>query len=171
MNKIPVQFLALLLLASVPALAQKKLKKADRQIVSNMQAHATFLNGDKLQGRKAGSEGEKMADEYIVRQFAKAGLKPRGEKEWYQAFKIYDGKEIKPSTSLMINDEKLQLYKDYFPLAFSANKSAEAAVAIALSENGVPWFKDIKEVINNDDSAKVDTFDVIRNKAKMSAAK
>lgn len=171
MNKIPLQLLALLLMAYAPALAQKKLKKADRQIVSNMQAHLAYLKDDKLEGRKAGSEGEKMADEYVIRQFTKSGVKPRGEKAWYQAFQIYDGKEIKPSTSLKINDKELELYKEYFPLAFSANKSADAAIAIALSENGVPWFKDIKEVINNDDSAKVDTFDIIRRKAKLAASK
>jgi aminopeptidase YwaD len=171
MNKIPLLLLTLLLLAYAPVFAQKKLKKSDRVIVSNMQAHITYLNGDKLAGRKAGSEGEKMADEYIVKQFSKSGLKPRGEKEWYQVFTIYDGKEIKPATSLTINQDKLQLYKDYFPFAYSANKSAEAAVAIALSENGVPWFKDLKELIDDDDTAKSDTLDVIRKKAKMAAAK
>jgi aminopeptidase YwaD len=171
MNKIPLVLLSLLHLAYAPAFAQKKLKKSDRLIVSNMQAHVTYLNGDKLGGRKAGSDGEKMADEYIIKQFSKSGLKPRGEKEWYQVFKIYDGKEIKPSTNFTINDEKLELYKDYFPLAYSANKNAEAAVAVALAENGVPWFKDIKELFNDDDSAKTDTFDIIRNKAKLAATK
>ena len=171
MNKVPLRLLALLLLASAPAFAQKKLKKADRQIVSNMQAHVAYLNGDKMDGRKAGSAGEKMADDYIIKQFSKSGLKPRGEKEWFQAIPIYDGKEIKPSTSLTINDDKLVLYRDYFPFAFSANKNADAAVAIALSENGVPWFKDIKEVITGDDTVKVDTFDVIRKRAKLAASK
>jgi aminopeptidase YwaD len=171
MNRIPLVFLALLLLAYVPSFAQKKLKKSDRLIVSNMLAHENYLKGDKPGGIKAGSDAEKMADEYIVKQFTKSGLKPRGEKNWYQVFKIYDGKEIKPSTNLTINDEKLELYKDYFPFAYSANKSAEAAVAIALAENGVPWFKDIKELISDDDTAKVDTFAVIRNKAKQAATK
>ena len=171
MNKILLQLLTLIILAYSPAFAQKKLKKSDRLIVANMQTHITYLKGDKLGGRKAGSEGEKMADEYIIKQFSKSGLKPRGEKEWYQPFKIYDGKEVKPSTSLTINAEKLELYKDYFPFAYSANKSTEAAVAIALAENGVPWFKDMKELFNDDDTSKIDTFDVIRHKAEMAAKK
>ena len=171
MNKIPLLLLALLIMAYVPASAQKKLKKSDRTIVANIQAHETYLNGDKLQGRKPGTDGEKMADEYIIRQFTKSGLKPRGEKDWYQVFKIYDGKEIKPSSHLTINEDTLELYKDYFPFSFSANKNTEAAVAIALAENGVPWFKDIKEMISEDDTMKIDTFDVIRKKAKNAAAK
>ena len=171
MNKMPFFLLALVLIAYTPSFAQKKLKKSDRTIVSNIRLHETFLKGEKLDGRKAGTDGEKLAGEYIVKQFTKSGLKPRGEKDWYQAFKIYDGKEIKPSTKLSINDDQLELYKDYFPFAFSANKNTEAAVAIALAENGVPWFKDIKELINDEDSIKADTFDVIRNKAKQAALK
>ena len=171
MNRIPLLFLTLLLMAYAPAFGQKKLKKSDRLIVSNMEAHVNYLKGDKMGGRKAGSEGEKMAYEYIIKQFTKSGLKPRGDKNWYQVFQIYDGKEIKPATNLSINDEKLELYKDYFPFAYSANKSAEAAVAIALAEKGVPWFKDIKELVNDDDTAKVDTFAIIRNKAKQAATK
>lgn len=171
MNKVPLWLLTLMVLAYAPAFAQKKLKKSDRLIVSNIRAHVAYLKENNAGVTKAGSDREKMADEYITRQFSKSGLKPRGEEGWYQLFKIYDGKEIKPSTNLTINDEKLQLYKHYFPFAFSANKSAEAAVAIALSENGVPWFKDIKELFNDDDTAKVDTFAVIRNKAKLAATK
>jgi len=171
MNKILLQLLALLMLAYAPVFAQKKLKKSDRVIVANLQTHVAFLKGDKLEGRKAGSEGEKMADEYIIRQFTKSGLKPRGEKQWYQAFRIYDGKEIKPSTTLVINEDQLKLHKDYFPFSFSGNKSTEAAVAIALAENGVPWFKDIKELINEEDTLKADTFDIIRKSAIQAAAK
>jgi len=139
----------------------------------NIQNHISYLQGEKLEGRKAGTEGEKLADEYIVKQFSKYGLKPHGEKEWYQVFDIYDGKTIKPSTKLKLNEDELVLYRDYFPLAFSANKSTEAAVAIALAENGVPWFKDIKELISNDDdsAAKADTFAIIHEKAIHAAGK
>lgn len=171
MTKILLQLLALLVLAHVHAFAQKKLKKSDRVIVANIQTHVAFLKGDKLEGRKAGSEGEKMADEYIIRHFTKSGLKPRGENQWYQSFNIYDGKEIKPSTALVINEDQLKLHKDYFPFSFSGSKSTEAAVAIALAENGVPWFKDIKELMSDDDTAKVDTFDIIRKSAIQAAGK
>jgi hypothetical protein len=166
-----IHVLILLALPCTSAIAQKKLKKADRIIVANIQTHVNYLKSEKLGDRKAGSEGERLADEYIVKQFSKAGLKPRGEKQWYQTFTIYDGKEIKGSSSLKINEDVLKLHEEYFPFAFSANKNTEAAVAIALSENGVPWFKDIKELINEEDSARVDTFQVIRTKAIQAAAK
>ena len=171
MNKIPLYLPALLMLLYMPAMAQKKLKKSDRTIVSNIQTHVNYLRGDQLGGRKAGTEGEKLADEYIIKQFTKSGLKPRGEKDWYQVFKIYDGKEINPGSKLVFNEDELVLHKDYFPFAFSASKSTEAAVAIALAENGVPWFKDIRELINEYDTTKVDTFALIRKRAKLAASK
>lgn len=170
MKKLTVILLVVTLLVQLPGYAQKKLKKSDRLIVSNISAHVTYLNGQALDGRKAGSNGEKLADEYIAKQFAKYGLKPAGDKEWFQEFKIYDGKNIKPSTMLKINDDVLVLNKDYFPFAFSASKSTEAAVAIALAENDVPWFKDIGELMG-DDGKNADTIAVIRKRAKTAADK
>jgi len=56
-------------------------------------------------------------------------------------------------------------------MAFSANKSTEAAVAVALAEDGVPWFKDLREIISTDDSSAIDTFAIIRKKAQLAADK
>ena len=68
---------------------QTKLKKADKVIVSNLQAHISFLADDKLEGRRAGTNGEKLAREYISAQFQKSGLQPKGENNsWYQPFEI-----------------------------------------------------------------------------------
>lgn len=139
-------FLVILL---IPALAfTQKLKKADKAIVANLQAHISFLADDKLEGRRAGTPGEKLAAEYISQQFQKAGLQPKGDNGgWFQSFDIYDGKQVNPSTHLIINGNDLKLNTEYFPLSFSANQSTEAAVSSALSESGVPWFLDIKDLL------------------------
>ncbi|HUQ64840.1 MAG TPA: M28 family metallopeptidase [Flavitalea sp.] len=160
MNKLPLPFLVLMLLAYSTVFCQKKLKKQDRIIITNIENHKRFI-----------VNGDKAANDYIIKIFTKSGLKPRGDKEWYQGFKINDGKEIKPGSKLILNDQELKLYDDFFPFAFSASKNTEAAVAIALAENGVPWFKDIKELISDDDTAKVDTFQVIHKKATLAATK
>lgn len=159
MKNLPVRILSLLLLFYVPVFAQKKLKKSDRVIVANIQSHTPHLIERKL------------ANEYIVKQFSKYGLKPKADKGWYQQFNIYDGKEVKGTSMLRINNDLLVLFTDYFPFAFSANKSAEASVSTALAENGVPWFKDLGELINDDDSGRIDTFDIIRARAKHAAEK
>ena len=58
----------------------QKLKKADKVIIQNLKSHIGFLADDKLEGRRAGSAGEKLASEYLVNQF-KIG---RDKSGWYK---------------------------------------------------------------------------------------
>ena len=70
----------------------QKIKKADKPVLNNLQAHVNFLADDKLEGRRAGTAGEKMAYEYIISEFTKAGLSPKGENGTYlQEFEIKEG--------------------------------------------------------------------------------
>ena len=140
-------FFWLLLFFAGTAHAQK-LKKADKAILAGLQAHIAFLSGDKLEGRRAGTNGEKLAGEYIIQAFIKNGLQPKGDNGGFlQGFEINDGKMVSPSSHLIINDNDFKLDKEYFPFAFSPNRSVEATAALAMQENGSPWFYDIKELI------------------------
>jgi aminopeptidase YwaD len=151
----------------------QKLKKADRAIVANFRTHIENLKGDASSPNNILGEAEKANAEYVSRQFARYGLKPAGDSgTWFQRFTIYEGKELLPATMLKLNQAKLVVHKDYFPFAFSANKKTEAAVAIALAENGVPWFKELGELLDRgDDTSSVDTTELIRQKANAAAEK
>jgi aminopeptidase YwaD len=164
----------LLIILLIPSLAfPQKLKKADKAIVNNLQAHISFLADDKLEGRRTGTNGEKLAAEYISQQFQKAGLYPKGDNgSWFQSFDIYDGKQVNPSTHLIINGNDLKLNTEYFPLSFSANQSTEAAVSMALSESGEPWFADIKDMLEeNKDNPHFDLNLALIKKSEAGAAK
>jgi hypothetical protein len=159
-----------ILLSLQTNLSAQRLKKADRTIVSNIKTHVKSL-GDSAE-YQPGSPQEKAAAEYIGRQFVKYGLKPMsGQGNWFQEFTINDGKEILPATNMSINGKNLSLYSEYFPLPFSANKNAEAAVAIALAENGVPWFKSLGEILDKSNNSSQDTMEIIFNRAQMAAQK
>src|SRR4051812_22251334 len=114
-----------LLFISSFAFAQK-LKKADKVIVSNLQAHISFLADDKLEGRRAGTNGEKLAREYISAQFQKSGLQPKGDNGWYQPFEISDGRQVNTATLFLINGHDLKLNDDFFPFVYSPNTSLDA---------------------------------------------
>lgn len=164
-------FALLAILIVAPAFSQK-LKKADKAVLSNLEAHIKFLSDDKLEGRRAGTAGEKLANDYIVSQFTDIGLQPKGSEGWLQAFDISDGKQINPTTHLLVNNYDLKLESEYFPLNISANKSTEAAVSIALAEKGVPWFLDLKDVIDeNKDNPHFDLPEAIKAKAIKAAEK
>lgn len=150
----------------------QRLKKADRLVHENLRSHISYLSDDKLQGRRAGTEGEKLASTYISTQFEKNGLAPKGENGWLQAFEINDGKQINPTTFFIINDNDLKVGKDYFPLTFSPNTTLESAFAIALREEGVPWVIDLKEMMEeNKDNPHYDLYDGIRSKANLASEK
>ncbi len=127
----------------------QKLKKADKAVIASLQQHVGYLADDKLQGRRAGSAGEKLAMEYISGQFEKIGLLPKGDNNgWYQAFDINDGKEINKEAYLLINGGEIKP-ANYFPFIGSPDKSIEAAPSIALREAGMPWFLNLKEELEN----------------------
>ncbi len=165
-------FLCLAVLTSQFAVAQK-IKKADKIILTNLQTHIAYLADDKLEGRRTGTTGEKLAYEYIIREFTKSGLTAKGDNgSFIQAFEVNEGLQINPSTHLFINGFDLELEKEYFPFIFSANTSVEAAPSIALRESGTVWFWDIKDKLEeNKDNPHFDLTDAIKTKANDVAAK
>jgi len=137
-----------LLLFSFHFASAQKLKKADKLALSNLEKNISYLADDQLEGRRTGTPGEKLAYEFISKEFEKAGLAPKGEKEtWLQGFEVNDGNELNPTSHLIINGNDLIINQEYFPFSISPNVSLEAAVSVALQENGNPWFFDIKELI------------------------
>ena len=79
-----------------------KLSKADQATVTNLQSHISYLASDKLEGRRAGTNGEKLAGDYIGQKFQEVGLQPKGSDGFYQSFEIYDGKQVNSDTHFII---------------------------------------------------------------------
>ena len=151
----------------------QKLKKKDKVVFTNLQKHISFLADDKLEGRRTGTNGEKLAYEYISSEFTKAGLTAKGENNTYlQAFEVNEGKEVNKPTHLIIDGNDLQLDKDYFPFVFSPNKSVEAATAIALPERGTLHFWNLNEVLEeNKNNPHFDIQDALKTKVSSATEK
>lgn len=145
----------------------QKIKKEDRITLANLKAHVSFLADDKLEGRRAGSNGEKLAMEYISEKFKSNGISPKGKEGYFQSFDINEGKQIGEKTSFSINDTSLKAGDDFFPFLFSAQKSLEASPAIAIQEADMPWFIDLKEIIEeNKANPHFDLADYIKTNSK-----
>ena len=146
------------LLAS-PSVSAQKLKKADKVTLANLQTHVRYLSDDKMEGRRTGTPGEKSASDYIISAFSQAGLQPKGDRGgWLQAFDIDEGRQVSADAYFSVNDRPFVLNKEYFPLAFSAVGAVSGSPAIALQERGVPWFLDLKELLEG--AAGVSHFDL-----------
>ncbi len=165
-----ILFLVLIISSTVSA---QKLKKADKAILAGLQTHINFLADDKLEGRRTGTAGEKLAYEYINQQFKVAGLTAKGELGTFlQEFEIYEGRQIDEATKLIINGTTQVLDKDYFPLNISANAKAESSSAMALQEDGSTWFWDLSEILEeNKNNPHFDLLEAISKKANFIASK
>jgi len=158
--------LLLIFLFTLPGLSQK-LKKADKISRDNLEAHVRYLADDRLEGRRAGSPGEKLAMEYISDKFKSAGLLPKGNDGYYQEFEINEGLQINDGTTFSINDVTLEAGKDYFPFPYSARKSIEASPAIAIQEADMPWFVDLEDILDeNKQNPHFDLNDYIKKNAQ-----
>ncbi len=130
-----------------PFANSQKLRKADKEIISELQTDIGSLTNDKMEGRRSGTSGEVLASDYIIGGFIKAGLKPLGDSGTYlQRFEIYDGRDI-THTRFSINNADLILNTEFIPLPFSAPGKVDGSPAIALQESGSPWFYDLKETV------------------------
>jgi len=167
-----IRITILLVLLAQTTVAQK-LKKKDKVVFTNLQKHVSFLADDKLEGRRTGTNGEKLAYEYISSEFSKAGLIAKGDNNTYlQAFEVNEGKEVNKPTHLIIDGNDLQLDKDYFPFVFSPNKSVEAATAIALPERGTLHFWNLNEVLEeNKNNPHFDIQDTLKTKVTSATEK
>jgi hypothetical protein len=155
-----------LLIISQAAIGQR-LKKTDRAIIENLKSEITYLSSDQLQGRRTGTAGEKMASEYLSDQFKNIGLIPKGDEgSFIQNFEINEGKQILPSTFLILNNDSLVLQKDFFPFIFSSNTDVKGDASLAFKEKGMPWFWDIRESVEeNKGNPHFDLSEMIRQKA------
>lgn len=161
MNSYRLFLLWIVSFVAIPGFSQK-LKKADRITLENLKQHIHYLADDRLEGRRAGTPGEKLAMEYISGHMKALGLTARGTDNYYQPFEINEGRIQDPAAYLYINNDPIKS-TDYFALAYSAEKTLEASPAIALQESGMPWFTDLKETLEqNDGNPHFDIHDFIK---------
>ena len=172
------KLLLVVLLFTTVAQAQSKRKKrlaeekASMELVANLKLHIQYLADDKLEGRRTGTKGEQLALNYIVQQYQQIGLQPKGKEGYVQTFEINEGKKITTATNLTINDHVLEQNAEYFPLSYSAQKSIKGTPAMALNEKGQPWFKDLKDVLEeNKTNPHFDIDEIIRKEAIAVASK
>jgi len=170
----------LLILVLIPTLSYSQSKKkkrlaeekANAELVTALNKHIQYLADDKLEGRLAGSRGETLAMQYIIEQYKEIGLEPKGTNGYIQEFEINEGRQIDPVSFLKVEGKTLRVMDEYIPMAFSAIKSVKGSPAMALSEAKQPWFKDLKEVLEeNKTNPHFDVEEEIKKEINKVAAK
>ncbi len=155
-----------LILISSFATAQK-INKADKKLLTALQKHTFYLASDQLEGRRAGDPGEALASAYIADQFKHNGLSPKGTSGFYQPFTINDGRQIEPTTNIVINNKTLKAVEDYEILSNSCNGKTKGEVSPSINESGQPWFIDLADAMEeNKENPHFDINNLLSEKIK-----
>jgi aminopeptidase YwaD len=141
--------LSLILLVAVSVLAQQPAVVRDWPSVERLRGHVTYLASDKLEGRRTGTQGARLAAEYIVREFARYKLRPGGaevaeDRRYLQQFPYVAGVRLGKENSLRLETRltpagtegassiDLRPGEDWMPLGLSSNgKLQDAPVVFA----------------------------------------
>jgi aminopeptidase YwaD len=154
-----------LMLFSAATYGQQQ-NKEDAKTAANLKQHINYLADDKLEGRRTGTAGEKLAYEYIEQQLKNAGLQPFGaDKNYIQSFTVNEGREIKSTTFLKTGEKNYKLNEEYFPLAYSGKsiKLTNNIIDISVIE--------IKKIADsNAGNPHFDLYDALLTKAKQEEA-
>jgi aminopeptidase YwaD len=119
-----------------PSVAGNKGKK---KAIQQLKADVGFLASDSLEGRRMGTEGERIAAAYIGGRFANIGLKPFFENSYTQTFSVKQGKQMSSNALCAINDKELSA-EQYAVLPFSAGVELNQIVLNKVQETTVPVF-------------------------------
>ena len=114
--------LVALLVAPLAAPAQLM---PDADVLDQMKYDVKYLASDLLEGREAGTEGERKAVEYIAAKFGNVGLMPYGDKASYlQTFSFKADPVLGTANTLQVGRKRVKVNEDFAPMPFSAAGSA-----------------------------------------------
>jgi aminopeptidase YwaD len=102
---------------------------SDADVLELLRADVRHLSSLELEGREAGTKGEKLAADHIATSFGKIGLVPAGtDGKFLQPFTFNAQPETGKKNSLQLGRTKLKLVEDYHPLSASASAVARGKI-------------------------------------------
>jgi hypothetical protein len=101
--------------------------QSDKTILKNIKKSIQYLADDKLEGRRTGTAGEKLAFDFIAKQFEINHLEKINANEGYiQPFEVNEGIMLTKENFLSFANNTFELNEDYFPMPFSQNVNTSA---------------------------------------------
>ncbi len=118
------QFLFITLFSCSVLNAQQFLN--DSIAIPLLKQHIKTLASDKFEGRETGSNGEKLAYQYIIKQYRAVDLVPLDNDNYLQAFPFLLNYEVGKNNALTIDSKKYKLNTDFIPLPYYYNANVSA---------------------------------------------
>lgn len=167
MYKISSKYFLILFLISACTSSSKLSTISDSVALENLHKHIAYLSDDKLEGRRTGTNGEKLAMNYIINQFENIGLQPKGADKFIQPFEVNDGIVMDDKSYFKINSTILQKSKDYFLFPYSKETIWSGAIKLSDTDNDSCWQVDLKTIFaENKNNPHFDLADYIYKNSK-----
>ena len=96
--KLSLLFFVLLFVTDNSLISKQPVEETAKRIMK----HLIFLADDKLEGREPGTEGNRLAAEYIANHFKNNNVKPFGN-SYYQYFNISTGAKFSDKNEMFFN--------------------------------------------------------------------
>lgn len=104
-------------------------RMSDAEAVERMQAEVRYLASEELEGREAGTPGERKAADFIAAEFARLGLKPKGNAGSYlQEFTFLADPVNGPGNYLQIGRRTFKAGEEFYFPSYSARGVARGTI-------------------------------------------
>ncbi len=128
---------------------------SENKIKERLKEDITTLASEEMEGREAGTEGERLAVEYIKSRFKEISLEPVFGESYFQYFNFHGEWKYTEDNKLKIGEKKFITGEDYFPMVQSGNVSIASNpvyVGYGLKKNELEWndyedFDDLSEQV------------------------
>lgn len=124
--------LSLFLLIQFSLIAQNNNPAITKEEIKD---HITYLASDELEGRFSGSKGEKLAGDYIAKEFQSYGLKTMFGDSYFQEFDFTSNIKLGENNFLTISfgeqSHYLKINDDFITAPFSGNGKFEGEIVFA----------------------------------------
>ncbi len=94
---------------------------------ADLRQHVTYLASDELEGRLTGTNGEKLATQYVADVFQGLGLQPYGDEGWFEPFDFTAGVALGDKNALKLGETSFKADLEWRPLSFSQLGEVQAA--------------------------------------------
>ena len=98
--------------------------------IHDLKQHIIFLASDSLKGRKPGTDGGRIAAEYVAKEISNIGLSPI-ENNSFQYFDVVTSISAGENNTFRFKDFNGEVEMDFSPLSFSENGDVTAPVIFA----------------------------------------
>ncbi len=90
--------------------------------------HIKYLSSDELAGRFPGSNGDKLAEDYIVKELKSYDVTPGGEGGFLQKFSYTSEIKLGDNNKLVINGSPVAVEQDFMPVFLSSNGTVSSDI-------------------------------------------